>query len=78
MYKYLYANGCSWVDGDELQDRTQQRFSKLLCNDLNLEEINEAVAGCSNETIIKNTMNWIYKNEKLLCNIIVSFNFILW
>ena len=75
MYKYLYANGCSWVDGDELQDRTQQRFSKLLSNDLNLEEINQAIAGCSNETIIKNTMDWIYKNEKLINETIFIIGF---
>ena len=75
MYKYLYANGCSWVDGDELQDRTQQRFSKLLSNDLNLKEINEATAGCSNETIIKNTMDWIYKNEKLIDETIFIIGF---
>ena len=75
LYKYLYANGCSWVDGDELQDRTQQRFSKLLCNDLNLEEINEAISACSNETIIKNTMDWIYKNEKLIDKTIFIIGF---
>ena len=75
LYKYLYANGCSWVDGDELQDRTQQRFSKLLCNDLNLEEINEAISACSNETIIKNTMDWIYKNEKLINETIFIIGF---
>ena len=74
MYKYLYGNGCSWVDGDELQDRTQQRFSKLLSNDLNLKEINQ-VSGCSNETIIKNTMDWIYKNEKLLDETIFIIGF---
>ena len=75
LYKYLYANGCSWVDGDELQDRTKQRFSKLLSNDLNLEEINQAIAGCSNETIIKNTMDWIYENEKLLDETIFIIGF---
>ena len=75
LYKYLYANGCSWVDGDELQDRTQQRFSKLLSNDLNLEEINQAIAGCSNETIIKNTMDWIYKNENLIDETILIIGF---
>ena len=75
LYKYLYANGCSWVDGDELQDRTKQRFSKLLSNDLNLEEINQAIAGCSNEVIIKNTMDWIYKNEKLIDETIFIIGF---
>lgn len=65
MYKYLYANGCSWVDGDELQDREEQRFSRLISNDLNLEEINKSISGCSNETIIVNTMKWIYNNQQL-------------
>lgn len=75
LYKYLYANGCSWVDGDELQDREEQRFSQLLCNDLNLEEINQAIAGCNNETIIKNTRDWILENKELIDETIFIIGF---
>ena len=75
LYKYLYANGCSWVDGDELQDREEQRFSQLLCNDLNLEEINQAIAGCNNETIIKNTKEWILENKELIDETIFIIGF---
>ena len=63
--KTLYANGCSWVEGDELSNPTKERFSRLISNDLNLEEINESISGCSNETIIVNTMKWIYNNQQL-------------
>ena len=42
---------------------------------MNLKEINQAIAGCSNETIIKNTMDWIYKNEKLIDETIFIIGF---
>ena len=64
--KILYVNGCSWVEGDELKFKKKLRFSHLLSDELNLKEINLAICGCSNETIIVNTMKWIYKNQKLL------------
>mgnify|MGYP006432787905 FL=1 len=64
--KILYVNGCSWVEGDELKFKKKSRFSHLLSDELNLKEINLAICGCSNETIIVNTMKWIYKNQKLL------------
>jgi hypothetical protein len=64
--KILYVNGCSWVEGDELKFKKNSRFSHLLSAELNLKEINLAICGCSNETIIVNTMKWIYKNQKLL------------
>ena len=48
---------------------------KLLSNDLNLTEINQAIPACSNETIIKNTMDWIYKNEKLINETIFIIGF---
>ena len=64
--KILYVNGCSWVEGDELKFKKKLRFSHLLSDELNLKEINLAICGSSNETIIVNTMKWIYKNLKFL------------
>ena len=63
--KNLYVNGCSWCDGDELDDRRKERFSYKLSKDLNLNEVNESISGCSNETIIVNSMKWIYDNQEL-------------
>ena len=63
--KILYVNGCSWVEGDELKAQKEERFSRLISNDLNLNEVNESISGCSNETIIVNTMKWIYNNQQL-------------
>ena len=63
--KNLYINGCSWCDGDELDDRRKERFSYKLSKDLNLNEVNESISGCSNETIIVNSMKWIYDNQEL-------------
>lgn len=63
--KYLFSNGCSWVEGDELKNPTEERFSWLISNDLNLEDINESISGCSNETIIVNTMKWVCNNQQL-------------
>ena len=53
------------VGYDELNNPRDERFSKLISNDLNLEEINQAIAGCGNEAIIVNTMKWIYDNQEI-------------
>ena len=68
--KNLYINGCSWCDGDELDDRRKERFSYKLSKDLNLNEVNESISGCSNETIIVNSMKWIYDNQELHLSLI--------
>ena len=73
--KILYVNGCSWVEGDELEAQKEERFSRLISNDLNLREVNESISGCSNETIIVNSMKWIYKNQKLLNETIIIIGF---
>lgn len=49
----IYFNGCSWTRGAELEDYTQERYSKLLCDHYGAEEINLAYDGKSNDAIIR-------------------------
>jgi hypothetical protein len=64
--KNLYINGCSWCDGDELDNRRKERFSYKLSKDLNLKEINQSKSAISNEEIILKTLRWISKNKRKL------------
>jgi|694.fasta_scaffold58678_4 hypothetical protein len=50
----IYFDGCSWTYGTELENKEQERFSRLLCNDLSAEETNLACPGGSNQRIIRN------------------------
>jgi hypothetical protein len=49
----IYFNGCSWSYGDELENPTEERFSKLVCNHFGAEETNVAVNGGSNDRILR-------------------------
>ena len=49
----IYFNGCSWTRGAELENDTEERYSKLICNHYGAEEINLAVDGKSNDAIIR-------------------------
>ena len=50
--KILY-NGCSITWGDELTDRENQRYSRLVSNHYNAEEVNLASNGISNDRIVR-------------------------
>jgi hypothetical protein len=64
--KYLFANGCSFTYGDELKNKFDDRWSYILSNKLNLEEINIAHDGASNDRILRSTIDWIsYNTDKL-------------
>ena len=52
----IYFDGCSWTKGEELVHPEQERFSKLLCNELGAEETNLAVCGGSNDRIVRNLL----------------------
>ena len=30
----IYFDGCSWTEGAELENEKEERFSKVLCNEL--------------------------------------------
>ena len=53
----IYFNGCSYTWGDELDNALQSRFSKLVCNHFNAEEINLSYSGKSNDAIIRECLS---------------------
>ena len=52
----LYTNGCSFVWGDELEDRGNEAFPFLLKDRLGCELINESRRGSSNQRILRTTL----------------------
>ena len=52
----LYTNGCSFVYGDELEDREKEAFPYLLKNRLNCELLNDSQNGSSNQRILRTTL----------------------
>tara|TARA_R100000008_G_scaffold54387_1_gene33202 strand:+ start:73 stop:807 length:735 start_codon:yes stop_codon:yes gene_type:complete len=60
--KLDYVTDSNWDIGFD------ERWSKLLANKLNLEEINQAQHGGSNDRIIRMTMDWCSKNKSKLEN----------
>ena len=64
--KYLFVNGCSFTYGDELKNKFEERWSYIISKRLNLEEINIAHDGASNDRILRSTIDWIsYNTDKL-------------
>jgi hypothetical protein len=55
--KKLYVNGCSFVWGDELENREKEAFPFLLEKKLNCELINDSKCGASNERILRTTLS---------------------
>ncbi len=70
--KYLYANGCSFVYGDELSNPNdsewleKKRWSRIFSDKYGVEEINESKNGSSNNRIYRTTKEWILNNESKL------------
>ena len=70
--KYLYANGCSFVYGDELSNpddnewMEKKRWSRIFSDKYGVEEINESKNGSSNDRIYRKTKDWILNNESKL------------
>ena len=52
----IYFDGCSWCWGAELQDRYNERYSKLICDKLGAEETNHGIPGGSNDRIVRNLL----------------------
>ena len=52
----IYFDGCSWTKGAELENPEEERFSKLVCNELGAEETNVAISGGSNDRIVRNLL----------------------
>tara|TARA_B100000508_G_scaffold69788_1_gene54526 strand:- start:1409 stop:2035 length:627 start_codon:yes stop_codon:yes gene_type:complete len=52
----IYFDGCSWTKGEELENKKEERYSKLVCDELGAEEVNLARCGGSNDRIVRNLM----------------------
>ena len=52
----IYFDGCSWTKGEELSHPEQERFSKLICDELGAEETNLSIKGGSNDRIVRNLL----------------------
>tara|TARA_B100000945_G_scaffold141379_1_gene113297 strand:+ start:277 stop:882 length:606 start_codon:yes stop_codon:yes gene_type:complete len=52
----IYFDGCSWTCGEELENPEEERFSKLLCDELGAEETNLSIRGGSNDRIVRNLL----------------------
>ncbi len=50
----IYFDGCSWTKGSELENKYEERFSRLVANHFDAEEYNIAMSGGSNDRIIRN------------------------
>ena len=61
--KYVYAIGCSYTGGTGLENY-KDRFSYLLSQRLEAEEINEAMGGGSNQRIFRKVIDWVSVNPK--------------
>src|SRR5210317_686045 len=64
--KYLFVNGDSYAYGLsdlEFNAPYKNRYSRLLANHFNLEEINISNSGASNDTIVRTTLDWIENND---------------
>ncbi len=72
-YKYLFANGCSFVvgtgtgtldvKGNNKFVSMEHRFSKLLSDKIGSTEINMARGGSSNNRIVRSTYEWAKENH---------------
>ena len=52
----IYFDGCSWTCGEELENRQEQRYSRMIANDLGAEESNFSTSGASNDRMVRNLM----------------------
>jgi len=78
-YKYLVANGCSFVQGSGLHEplpnwpvkNVEGRFSDVLSKKLNCQEINIAAGGAGNDKIVRTTFEWVEQNKEKLDTLII-------
>ena len=50
----IYFDGCSWTKGGNLNNKLEERFSRLVSDHFGAEETNLASSGGSNDKIIRN------------------------
>lgn len=59
----LYVNGCSFSEGAELHDSNNSRWSKLVADHYNIQEVNCAQGGGSNDRIFRTTTQDLLKMQ---------------
>jgi len=57
----LLFTGCSWTYGDELHDRINERYSKIVSDHYGKASTNLGECGVSNDFIVRNTIGWLKK-----------------
>lgn len=55
---HIFFNGCSYTWGDELENREEERYSRVVSTHYNAKETNIAANGNSNDAIARTTMEW--------------------
>lgn len=55
---HIFFNGCSYTWGDELENREEERYSRVVSTHYNAQETNIAANGNSNDAIARTTMEW--------------------
>ena len=86
-FDLIYAMGCSWVQGCELNgdilelkpyERIENRFTEVLQEWTNIEFVNDAVGAGGNDKIVRRTFEFVKSNpnKKILvekyCKLIIS------
>ena len=66
--KNIYVNGDSFAWGYELEHNTDERFSRLVSNHFNVNEINDSKCGIPNGHIFSTTKQYINDNEDKIKN----------
>ncbi len=58
----IFFNGCSFTAGSECPDPETNRFSRLVSQHYNTEEVNISESGRCNDAILRTTIEWFQKN----------------
>lgn len=64
MIDYIYANGCSYVDGTGLHQLQKRPTAvHLFARQLKCDYLNNAKGGGSNQRIVRTTIDWLLENK---------------
>ena len=66
----ILFHGCSITWGDELEDRENERYSKLVSDKFDTKENNIALCGNSNDRIVRETIEYLKTSKvDVVCHI---------
>jgi hypothetical protein len=63
MTKTFYFNGCSLTYGDDLKSPQENRYSKLVCDNFGVHEVNQSLCGGSNYRIQRQFTKYVSQNN---------------